>query len=543
MGSDGLEIRMIAVRGHAAFGLAIPFHTCIVGFDLPPQTFELLRTIYTWLFAFLGKSSQYSDIRLLEKEFTSEVLIDFYVSEAGHLIIDSFRTEINKTLSSEMDIFYPYSIAVVSPDQIDLRRLLSSRVIYGWEYADQTIQNVTREVGESGLDRVLREVSNKVFAELAIPQVWKDIEHLTQSGIPERLVSIFHLAREEKPIAIDQSSNVKSQVSDHWLNVNSDFFQAVREGEFDEILVIDATKDLKDKKGTEKANQFTLCKVLGLLSGGNWYPAERVVLKLRGFSWYRGDIHNIIDLLKEFASYRYIHARAADAGKYILHSGPLLLSCEKLNVPFDKSEKMRWVGLFLEEMLPPKNGITFTCRVRRLSDFWVLRETRTRILREATENGIEIDRAQLTGILKELAEWLWVNNLSLDYCDLTLFFDEAGNISSAKIIDLERLAFGELVNEKHPILDCLIDVKSYLLPEFWHETLEALFHTHPRHGRYLSLEEIEDRLRKKGRRRWAIINSLHVVESASHWFGPRIGPAIWDSFLQTAVKLTMPLNR
>lgn len=540
LSEEGIIVGMVTIRGATALGLAVPFHSEIAEKELSPNTFELMAIIYSWLFSTLGKSGQPSNLRFLGKEFSTEINLDFYLSEAPSNKLESAALRVEEQLLSQQDVVIPLSIDLISPGQIDIKRLLTSYVIYGWEQAEKTLQQADKDQG----DRLIREAGAEVYACLSKPLHLKDLKTWMGIDLPAQLIHCYQTARNTtKAIILDLGKQPADLGGDGWRKANETFFRTLMTGEFDEIQVLDATKNLDDKKGEAKENQYTLCKVLGLRVGGKEIPAEKTVLKLRGFSWYRGEVHNIIDLLKEFASYRFIYSRAIDASRYFLRSGPLLLSCEKLNLQFDQGEKKRWVGLFLEEMIPPRNGRAFTCRVRRLSDFWSLDATRERVLREASENGIQIDSASLTQVLGDLAKWLWINELSLDYCDLTLFLTQGGAISEVKIIDLERLAFGELVNEGHPILDCLIDVKSYLLPEAWHETLNALYLPISGRNHFLPLEEIRRRLRRKGRQRWMIINLLHGVASVTRSLDPQKDARLWQAFLHAAFRLTSLLNR
>ncbi len=538
-----IGVSMVALRGAAAFGLAVPFHRQIEGKDLPPQLFELTRIVYCWLFSSLGKSARHTNLRLLDKAYTPEILIDVYLSKEYLSDEDELVARLKDIVLTEDNIFFPVSINIVPPDRVDISHLLSSYVIFGWDQAEQMLRHALGSLDHARRRSLFYQVGETLYAQILSSIYLKDVRTLIEGDRSAEQVRCYHIARkEEKAIVIIKQGQRAEIDTNDWWEANEAFFQTLIKGKFDEIQVQDATKRLEDKKGEEKDNRYTLCKVLGLSYEGIQIPAERVVLKLRGFSWYRGEIHNIIDLLKEYASYNYIFGRADDASRYFLRSGPLLLSCEKLNLPFEVSEKSRLVGLFLEEMTPPKTGRAFTCRVRRLSDFWALGDVHTRILREASEYDIRVNSKALEQTLKELAEWLWFNELSLDYCDLTLFLTAEGEISGVKIIDLERLAFGELVNEEHPILDCLIDVKSYLHPNAWHETLQALYQPSSDKSRFLSFAEIKLRLRKRGRKRWMFIDTLHSVATASRWLGRGRGPRVWRFLLDAALRLTTLMN-
>jgi hypothetical protein len=339
-----------------------------------------------------------------------------------------------------------------------------------------------------------------------------------------------------KAVYIDKSSNSRNG-KDNWLKQNEIFFDNLIAGNFDVILVEDATKYLGDKKGSEKENKFTLCKVLGLKQGDEIIRARRMMLKLRGLSWYRGEVNNLFDSIKEYTSYSYINNYVSNPGRYFLNSGPLLLTCEKLDVPFDSNETGNWVGIFLEELSPSNHDRVLTCRVRRISDFWSLDEIRERVMREAAKNDIELEVDQLSAHLRHLSNWLWLQNLSIDYCDLSLIYDQHGNISKINIFDLERLSFGELVNEEHIFLEAIVDMKSYLLPDYWFYVLENIYYSRKATREYIPLPEVRNYLRKPSRKRVLKIKVLHIIEGISGLFGPRIGMSLWKVILSSLVTI------
>ena len=53
----------------------------------------------------------------------------------------------------------------------------------------------------------------------------------------------------------------------------------------------------------------------------------------------------------------------------------------------------------------------------------------------------------------------------MNNCDLMVFHDDSGNVHKLMILDLERLSFSELVNEKHIMMDTLVDIETHLPKE------------------------------------------------------------------------------
>ena len=256
-----------------------------------------------------------------------------------------------------------------------------------------------------------------------------------------------------------------------------------------------------------KKNRFTIVKVLGLRTGDDFIPATDVVLKLRGLSYFRGEINNQVDILKEYASYVYIHNQVRGTSPYILDVGPLLLSAEKLDLPLDLSERRRLIGIFLEEIRPPDDGEMFSCRLKFLPDFWASSRAFDRVWKSVTDANFRIDAGQLRKWLRSLRLWLFRRGLSIDYCDMTLKLDSQRNIMGLVIFDFERLSFSELVGEQHLVLDVFIDLKRRLRKEHWLAVLDRVYLSAERGAGFESLEQVRSYLYPLNRKRQFLLKA------------------------------------
>ena len=89
----------------------------------------------------------------------------------------------------------------------------------------------------------------------------------------------------------------------------------------------------------------------------------------------------------------------------------------------------------------------------------------------------------------------------MNNCDLMVFHDDSGNVHKLMILDLERLSFSELVNEKHIMMDTLVDIETHLPKELWVPIFSNLFAIKGQIKEYLPLREIQQMLQPSSRRR------------------------------------------
>jgi len=532
------NLSAVYIQGSVAYGLAVPYHAALENEVLPEQTSILVESLYTWLFSSLGKSSRLSKIRLLDHDYSSQLDLLIIVDEDNPIDAGKLIGHIEETFISICNFSPPISMKTKNLSEVTFEDLISGYWIRNIEFSSHLLESTLFENDESWFYTHYLNAVQKITQDLTSPTMAADLTNKTHLDTADQIIGNYQriLSGTENAVYIDNGSNSR-EGKDNWLKQNEKFFDNLKVGNFDEIMVEDATKYLGDKKGSEKENQFTLCKVLGLRQGIEIIQAKQMMLKLRGLSWYRGEINNLFDSIKEFASYSYINEHTSDPGSYFLNSGPLLLTCEKLDVPFDSNETGNWVGIFLEELSPSNHDRVVTCRVRRISDFWSLDESRQRVMREAAKDDIELEVDQLSAHLRQLSNWLWSQNLSIDYCDLSLIYDQHGNISKINVFDLERLSFGELVNEEHIFLEALVDMKSYLLPDYWFYILENIYFSRKDTKEYIPLAEVHNYLRKPSRKRLLKIKVLHIIEELSRLFGPRIGMSLWKAILSSLVTI------
>jgi hypothetical protein len=328
----------------------------------------------------------------------------------------------------------------------------------------------------------------------------------------DEIISTYRRVRANPDLAVcvdHLSDEVKGR--SRWHRQNGRFFERLLTGEFDRIEVRDVTKNLDDRRNPEKENRFTIVKVLGLRAGDDFIPATDVVLKLRGLSYFRGEINNQVDILKEYASYVYIHNQVRGTSPYILDVGPLLLSAEKLDLPLDLSERRRLIGIFLEEIRPPDDGEMFSCRLKFLPDFWASSRAFDRVWKSVTDANFRINAGQLRKWLRSLRFWLFRRGLSIDYCDMTLKLDSQRNIMGLVIFDFERLSFGELVGEQHLVLDVFIDLKRRLSKEHWLAVLDRVYLSAERGAGFESLEQVRSYLYPLNRKRQFLLKAARKV--------------------------------
>lgn len=532
------NLSAVYIQGSVAYGLAVPFHVALENEVLPEQTSILVESLYTWLFSSLGKSSRLSRIRLLDHDYSSQLNLLIIVDEDKPIDVGKFIGHIDETFISLCNFSPPISVKTKILSEVTFEDLISSYWIRNIGFSSHLLESTLSENDEGWFYTHYVNVIKDITQDLTSPKIVADLTKKNHFDDADQIVANYQRIKTGagKAVSIDKNLNSRDG-KDNWLKQNEIFFKNLKAGKFDVILVEDATKYLGDKKGSEKENQFTLCKVLGLKQGDEIIRAKHMMLKLRGLSWYRGEVNNLFDSIKEFASYSYINKHISDPGRYFLFSGPLLLTCEKLDVPFDRNETDNWVGIFLEELSPSNHDRVLTCRVRRISDFWSLDESSERVMREAAKNDIELEVDQLSAHLRLLSNWLWSQNLSIDYCDLSLIYDQHGNISKINIFDLERLSFGELVNEEHIFLEALVDMKSYLLPDYWFYVLENIYYSRKATREYIPLPEVRNYLRKPSRKRILKIKVLHIIEGISGLFGPRIGMSLWKAILSSLVTI------
>ena len=94
----------------------------------------------------------------------------------------------------------------------------------------------------------------------------------------------------------------------------------------------------------------------------------------------------------------------------------------------------------------------------------------------------------------------------MDYCDLMN-------------LDLESLLFSELVNEKHIMMDTLVDIKTHIPKEHWVVIFSSNFAIKGQIKEYLTLREIQGMFLPSSRRRSMWTRIVRVISRTSAILG------------------------
>jgi hypothetical protein len=531
------RLQAVWIHGSVALGCAQPFHSWVEEEPLPPHTLNLFADLYTWLFAFLGKSPDLSRTRFLDADLASRLKLRFILSEAGELSASDLHRQLREGFIEGWNFSPPLEIQLTRESDLEPNQVLSAHSLSGWAYTHQALAQLHRELDPRAFYHAYREtVAESV-------EVFSSPRHRSNFGRPDFLERAdrpiqAYLALRENPdavLALAGRDGAETETRS-WQEQNHTFFQHLLAGDFDAVMVEDATRGLGDQKGIDKENRFTLLRVLGLRTGGQTVPAHHMMFKLRGLSHYRGDVNNWVDLIKEHHSYAHLHQADPPPLPFIPDFGPLLLTCEKFQVPFSRMETRHWMGFFLEELPVAGEGAVVTARVRHLSDFWDLEDSQKRVLRAAEENHIQLDQHELTEELRQLATWLWTQGTPVDYCDLVIYLGPERTIQRVRMIDLERLSFGELVGERHLVIDAWIDLKTHLRKTDWYRVLLNVYRSREDPKGIDSLSQIRPSLRQESRRRALIISGLRLARSAAYRLPTSSGDRLWRALLTGLVR-------
>jgi hypothetical protein len=533
------HLEAVFLTGPAATGLAFPFYAQVEGVALPPETARLFTVIYSWLFTFLGKAPDLNGSRFLDSDISSGLNVHLFLTNPEKLPEGEVETRLREVFSEAGNFVPPFSCSVETVESLNAARVLSGYCIYGWVQAADTLRDAWESRGEAAMQAEGRTTVNALVRALQTQAVRASLGDQPLQRAGAGIVALYRRVRAEvlPTVCLDLLEKPESDGTG-WRAENAAFFRLLKSGQYDRLVIEDAIRDLGDEKGAQKENAFTISRVLGLEVDGRLTPARDMVLKLRGLTAYRGDINNWLDLLKEYTSYAYIHNRLSGPSPYLLEIGPLLLTCEKLTVPFDREETRHWIGFFMEALHPPDQGRAFTSRVRFVTDFWSPRQSVEQVRRAAWRSRVKLDEASLVENLRELAIWSWSHGLSLTYCDLVLYLDEAQRVTGLRVIDLERLTYSELVDEEHLLLDVIVDIKAHLRKEPWYPVLTNLFRSRRDPQGFHSFSALRPYLYPKSRRRQLLLGVLRRLHDQSQRLGLRRGQAAWVRFLRMWARLS-----
>lgn len=525
------NLLVVFLAGPAANGSAQPFIKLIENQPLPEKTFTFWQLIYIWLFTFAAKSvDAVAETRFLDAELSSKVELKFWFRDLDKVNNSDFSSAFQDQFKAICGFLPKINIILFDAVKLKDSQFVSEMCIYGHKI----------------LGRIIKEVYGSAESVFHHPSFTDAVEKLAaeyrfikpQLKIYDEVVQYYLQIRDfpESSICLDWlPENAKSDST--WQKKNEEFFVHILNGKFEKIIVEDITKRLDDNRNLKKKNQFTIVKVSGLTFNGQLFPATNVIMKLRGFSAFRGDINNWIDILKEYMSYVVLHTEVSSRVDYLLEIGPLLLTCEKLDLPLKNSQKQRLIGIFLEEMEPQEGYRVLSSRLKYLTDFWLLDKTVSQILVAAEVAGIVIDKSNLRRHIREIASKLLANKLRVDYCDIAITLDQTGQILHLKLFDFERTSFQELVSERHVILDTIIDLKRRLNKAYWTDILDCVYSPIGLGGA-AKFSELKQYLVPENRKRALMFKLLWAIRTVIFIPGKTIGDWLWRHIFYTISEMS-----
>lgn len=499
---------------------------------VPSETMKLHGAVYCWLFAFLAKIEGMSSLRFLDSELSETVELIFIVDDADAIELQSLAERVKEKIRAIINFAPPISCSATTIDLPDEAALLPERVLYDRREAEiragQTSPNTSSqgsiEAGESTIGSSSNPMERGHVGNPNGDLNWGKLALKNFAAIQDD---------PKATVILDLVSQVVKRQSD-WHRRNAEFFDHLQRNEFDELLMTDATHDYGDLKGYDKNSEYTICHVEGIRNGPDLVKANEVMFKLRGLEQYRGDINNWIDLIKEYVSRAHIHERARPDSGYLAETGPMIFNLEKANLPMPQSQLKKCIGFFMRQI---GMGRVITLRVHNLSDFWRAKVASDQIHEKAMREGVELDRHQLNRKMTGLIAWLWSHGLSVDYCDLMIALTRSGQIEELWILDLERLSFGELVDEQHVLLDTLYDLKTRLSKEYWYYVLDNAYHTNSKTDGIPRLDDIGAYLNPVSQRRRLGLSALRTLHRLTSKFGERMHSSAWTKLVALGVGL------
>ncbi len=508
------------IAGDVALGCAVPYRVTVADHQLPEKTALLWRLIYTWLFVFAAKRvEQIAKTRFLQADLSSKVDITLWLYDHANGDGGEFKKKFEDEFQAQSGFVPEINIVCKAVSYQELAVLLSEICIYGSEKIDSILM---REFGDT------KNLSHhRAFAD-AVNFIDENYTTICQPPEPEEDDQVVSLYRQisnlpDTSICLDWLPK-EVKLGSTLYQRNDEFFSHILSGRYDVIHVEDITKSLGDKRNLEKENRFTLVKVNGLECNSRFVPAVNVVMKLRGFSYFRGDLNNWLDLLKEYMNYVVLSGKLKTPRDYLLQIGPLMLTCEKLDLPLDLREKQRLLGIFLEEITSEQSHKIVSCRVKYLTDFWGLDRVIYQINRVTQDTTLK--KLSLRKEIRNLARDLLENQLRIDYCDISILLDQNDKIIATKLFDFERTSFQELVSEQHIILDTFIDLKRLLRKEYWEDILLRAFHPLD-DGGIADFFDIKKYLRPKNKKRELMYALLWRTQDVLLLLGESLGNKLW----------------
>ena len=514
------NLRAVFLIGEVANGSARPFINLVEDQPLPEKTFTLWQLIYTWLFTFAAKPVDVvAETRFLDADLSSKVDLIFLLLNPGEVIGDQLIKAFQDRFKTTWGFLPVIRIVFQNTTQIKLSKLPSMICIYGSSQLSKMLQELD--------GRSESTVQHLVYSN-AVNQMVPDIMGFdSQDKTYDQVIQNYLQIRDfpESSICLDWMPDA-ARTGSMWHKSNEMFFNHILDGQFDKVCVEDITKGLHDNRNVKKKNQFTIIKVNGLNFNDQFIPATNVVMKLRGFSDFRGDINNWVDILKEYMNYTVLHAEIGSPVDFILDVGPLMLTCEKLDLPLSNEMKQRLIGIFIEEIVPLEGCKILSSRIKYLTDFWKLDKSVSQILIAADHAGIVIDKSSLRKYIRGVISHLLAKKLRIDYCDIAVIVDNTGQIRVSKLFDFERTSFQELSSEQHVFIETFFDIKRRLKKAYWANFLESIY-SPIKHGGDAQIKILNQYLIPKNHKRARMYKFLWIIRDTIFLSGKTIGNWFW----------------
>ena len=500
------HLKVVLLGGEAAYKTALPYISCIKGAKLPPHTVRLWHLIYLWLFVFSAKKAKLPKTRFLDADLSTSLHMFFSFEGINPPSAEDLTCQVEAEFLRLTGFSPTVHCQTGKVNENQAFDFMTHYCIFGEDYVDNILASAHQTYSD-------RNSYLKAVKQIAT-HLRKVLETEEQSN---GIIQKYQLLRSDPATTVCVHWLAENaRANNDWHKQNARFFGHIQSGKFDSIVAHDVTKKLDDKRNNEKENRFTIVKIDGLHTAGDFIPAINVVLKLRGLPYFRGDVNNLVDILKEYANYIYIHNHVRDPSPYFLGIGPLLLTVEKLALPLEQTQLRQAVGIFLEEIILPRQSRIISCRVKNLTDFWAPDRMLRQVRGSLQKAGAHVDEQQLRKILQALSFWLLKNGLSIDYCDIGMILDTQCRITKLVLFDLERMSFSELVNENHLVLDTLIDIKRHLRKDYWPDVLKRVYLSAENDHGFRELDQIYSYLRPRNMKRYLAINSIRKITSFLH---------------------------
>lgn len=513
----GSGVEAVYLLGPVAYGVAPGFRDDIEGEKMGVETRRLFSLLSSWMISQIQHGYDVGARRFLSAQALTPLEVLFVLPEGASLssqVVNTFQAACAEAWGFSL----AWTLQSVTAGAFDPLISLKSWCVAGHASADAALESLSPselarmyDQASSDITRALQEIGQTGLAQAGSPVILGD------SYLP--LMRATGLRTLNEPGARPAAAG-PGMGAGQWVAGNDLFFTRYQAGEYDQILVEDATTDLEDYKGWEKDSTYTIVRVLGLVEHGEIIPCHQLVIKLRGLPHYRSDVNNQFDLLKEYAAYRYLHARMGTENLPFPGVGPPLFSAAKLNLPLEPGEKQHIIGFFMQAIEPVEGQRIFTCRARQLTDPWSYERLVESILHDAAEANVQFNESQLRERLTQLISDLWMQDLSIDFCDMAIFYTVDGAVERLLLLDLERLNFAELIQEQHILLDTIFDLKSRLPKRYWMTVLPNMFNAEEDGDAYFSLDTLRAMLKRKSRKR---VLRLRLIRSMRGLFMQILG--------------------